>query len=184
MDRLQERYKTEIVPALKTELGVGNVMQIPSLRKVVVSMGTGSPMTDKNRLAAASADLAIITGQKPQVCRARKSVSNFKLRKGYEIGAKVTLRGGRMYDFVERLINVVIPRLRDFRGLNPGGFDGHGNYSMGLPDQSVFPEINLDKMEFSQGMNVTFVTSAGNDADGRRLLTLIGMPFRLTEGQD
>lgn len=184
MECLSDRCKKEIYPALGKELSRDNPMAIPKLRKVVVSMGLGGALQEKKRLPAATDDLGRITGQKAVVCKAKKSVSNFKLRKGYEIGAKVTLRGGRMYDFVERLINVVIPRLRDFRGLNPGGFDGHGNYSMGLPDQSVFPEINLDKMEFSQGMNVTFVTSAGNDADGRRLLTLIGMPFRLTEGQD
>jgi large subunit ribosomal protein L5 len=184
MERLSDRCTKEIYPALGKELARDNPMAIPKLRKVVVSMGLGSALQEKKRLPAAAGDLGRITGQKAVVCKAKKSVSNFKLRKGYEIGAKVTLRGGRMYDFVERLIHVVIPRLRDFRGLNPGGFDGHGNYSMGLPDQAVFPEINLDKMEFSQGMNITFVTSAGNDAEGRRLLTLMGMPFRRTEGQD
>ena len=184
MERLVDRYSNEICPALGQELGRTNPLAIPKLRKVVVSMGLGKATQEKKRLPAAIGDLARITGQKPAVCKARKSVSNFKLRRGYEIGAKATLRGRRMYDFVERLIHVGIPRLRDFRGLNPGGFDGHGNYSMGLPDQSVFPEINLDKMEFSQGMNVTFVTSARNDAEGRLLLTMMGMPFRRTEGQD
>jgi large subunit ribosomal protein L5 len=184
MERLSDRCIKEIYPALGKELGHENPMSIPRLRKVVVSMGLGKALQEKKRIPAAAGDLARITGQKPAVCRARKSVSNFKLRQGYEIGAKVTLRGGRMYDFVERLINVAIPRLRDFRGLSPGGFDGYGNYSMGLPDQTVFPEINLDKMEFTQGMNVTFVTSAGNDAEGRQLLTMMGMPFRRTEGQD
>lgn len=181
MDRLQERYKAEIVPALKTELGLDNVMQIPSLRKVVVSMGTGSPMADKNRLAAASADLARITGQKPQVCRARKSVSNFKTREGYEIGCRVTLRGRRMYEFVDRLFNAALPRMRDFRGLNPRSFDGRGNFNMGVADQSIFGEIDIAKVTYSQGMNITFVTSAGNDGHAKALLKQLGMPLRESE---
>ena len=183
MEGLLDRCLKEVYPGLEQELGYENSLAVPRLRKVVVSMGLGKVLQEKKRLPAAMGDLSRITGQKPAVCKARKSVSNFKLRQGYEIGAKVTLRGRRMYDFVERLINVAIPRLRDFRGLSPSGFDGHGNYSLGLPDQTVFPEINLDKMEFSQGMNVTFVTSAHNDAEGRRLLTLMGMPFRHTEEQ-
>jgi len=184
MEDMQERCVKEVYPALGRELGRTNPMAVPRLRKVVVSMGLGKALQEKKRLPAAVEDLARITGQKAAVCRARKSVSNFKLRQGYEIGAKVTLRGRRMYDFVGRLINVAIPRLRDVRGLSPSAFDGYGNYSMGLPDQTVFPEINLDKMEFSQGMNVTFVTSARNDAEGRQLLTMMGMPFRHTEGQE
>lgn len=184
MTGLLERCKTEIYPAIGTELGRTNSLAIPRLQKVVVSMGLGKALQEKKRIPAATADLAMITGQKPVVCKARKSVSNFKLRQGYEIGCKVTLRGQRMYDFVERLITVVIPRLRDFRGLSPKGFDGRGNYSVGLADQTVFPEINLDKMEFAQGMNITFVTSARNDSEGRRLLTLMGMPFRQQEGQE
>lgn len=183
MVTLAERSKTEIYQKLGEELGCKNPLAIPRLKKVVVSMGLGKALQEKKRLQVALDDLGRITGQKPVVCRARKSVSNFKVREGYEIGAKVTLRGQRMYEFVERLICVAIPRLRDFRGLNPDGFDGRGNYSMGFAEQSVFPEIDLDKMEFPQGMNVTFVTTAANDEDGRRLLSMIGMPFRRTEEQ-
>ena len=183
MKGLQERCVEEVYPALGQELGRANHLSIPRLKKVVVSMGLGKAVQEKKRLPAAAADLARITGQKPLVCKAKKSVSNFKLREGYDVGAKVTLRGSRMYHFLERLIHVAIPRLRDFRGLSPESFDGRGNYSMGLADQAVFPEINLDKMEFEQGMNITFVTSAKNDAEARRLLTMIGMPFRLQEGQ-
>jgi len=183
MTSLYERCKQEVYPALGTELGRSNPMAIPRLEKVVVSMGLGKSLQEKKRLPAAVADLALITGQKPMICKARKSVSNFKLREGYEVGAKVTLRGVRMFEFLERFICVTIPRFRDFRGLSPAGFDGRGNYSLGLADQTVFPEINLDRMEFSQGMNITFVTTAGNDSEGRRLLTLLGMPFRREEGQ-
>ena len=183
MVSLAERCAQEIYPELGRALGLANALAIPRLQKVVVSMGLGKALQEKKRLAAAMDDLAMVTGQKPVVCKARKSVSNFKVRKGYDIGCKVTLRGRRMYEFVERLIAVAIPRLRDFRGLSPRGFDGRGNYSMGLAEQAVFPEINLDKMEFSQGMNVTFVTTASNDDEGRRLLTLMGMPFQRTEEQ-
>ena len=181
MARLMERYKAEIVPTLKGEMGVDNVMRIPALRKVVVSMGTGSPTQDKNRLAAASGDLAKITGQKPQVRRARKSVSNFKIRDGYDVGCRVTLRGKRMYEFVDRLFNAAIPRMRDFRGLNPRSFDGRGNYSMGVADQSIFGEIDIANVSYNQGMNITFVTSATSDSDAKALLTHLGMPFRRTE---
>jgi large subunit ribosomal protein L5 len=183
MARLLEQYKNEIQPELRDSLGVKNPMAIPRLTKVVVSMGTGSPSQDKNRLGAAIADMARITGQKPQVRRARKSVSNFKLRDGMEIGCRVTLRGARMYEFVDRLINAAIPRMRDFRGLNPRSFDGHGNYSLGIADQSIFPEIDTSKITYSQGMNITFVTSATNDSDARALLTRVGMPFRGTREQ-
>ena len=183
MARLLERYKNEIQPELREALGIDNPMAIPRLTKVVVSMGTGSPSQDKNRIGAAIADLAQITGQKPQVRRARKSVSNFKLREGMEIGCRVTLRGARMYEFVDRLINAAIPRMRDFRGLNPRSFDGHGNYSIGISDQSIFPEIDTSKITYSQGMNITFVTSATNDSDARALLTRVGMPFRGTREQ-
>ena len=181
MVSLAEKCVQEIYPALGKELGHTNPHSIPRLEKVVVSMGVGKTLQEKKRLPAAMDDLAMITGQRPMVCKARKSVSNFKLRSGYEIGCKATLRHRRMFEFVERLISVAIPRLRDFRGLSPRGFDGRGNYSMGLSDQSVFPEINLDKMEFTQGMNVTFVTTAKNDAQGRELLTLMGMPFQRRE---
>ncbi len=184
MASLAERCVKEIYPGLGSELELSNPHAIPHLKKVVISMGLGKALVEKKRVPAAVADLAQISGQKPVVCKARKSVSNFKLRDGYEIGCKVTLRSKRMFEFVERLIAMAIPRLRDFRGLNPRGFDGHGNYSMGLADQTVFPEINLDKMEFSQGMNITFVTSAENDAAAHLLLTRMGMPFQRPEGQD
>lgn len=178
MSRLQEKYKREIVPTLQEEFGIRNPMAMPRLSKVVVSMGLGTSLQDKKRLPAALADLATITGQKAIVCKARMSVSNFKLRKGYEIGAKVTLRGRRMYEFVDRLFNLAVPRMRDFRGLSASSFDGRGNYSMGVADQTIFPEINMDKMEYRQGMNVTFVTTARNDAQALRLLSELGMPFK------
>ncbi|MFQ5590725.1 MAG: 50S ribosomal protein L5 [Phycisphaerae bacterium] len=183
MARLQVRYQTEIASALQSELGIDNRMAVPRLSKVVVSAGTGSPTTDKNRLPAAVADMAQMTGQKPQLRRARLSVSNFKIRRDMEVGCRVTLRGKRMYEFVDRLINAVIPRLRDFRGLNPRSFDGHGNYSMGVPDQSIFPEIELAKITYNQGMNITFVTTARDDAGGLALLTMLGMPFRKADEQ-
>jgi len=183
MARLLDRYKTEIQPALKSELNIDNDLAVPRLAKVVVSMGTGSPAVDKNRLDAAAADLALITGQKADIRRAKRSVSNFKLREDMPVGCVVTLRGRRMYEFVDRLINVAIPRLRDFRGLNPRSFDGRGNYSMGIPDQSIFPEIDSAKITFSQGMNVTFTTTARDDTGGRALLAGLGMPFRGVEPQ-
>lgn len=178
MARLMERFKDEIRPALCKELGRENVLSVPRLTKVVLSMGVGKALAEKTRLPAAVNDLTRISGQKPQVCKAKKSVSNFKLREGYEIGAKVTLRGRRMWEFVDRLINVSIPRVRDFRGLSPTSFDGRGNYSMGVTEQSIFPEIDIDKVQFPQGLNITFVTTAGNDAESRQLLTLLGLPFR------
>ncbi|MCH7526550.1 MAG: 50S ribosomal protein L5 [Planctomycetes bacterium] len=178
MARLLERYKEELQPALAEEFGIKNRLAIPRLSKVVVSMGVGKNVLEKKRLEAAMNDLGRITGQKPAVCRAKKSVSNFKTRKGYEIGCKVTLRGRRMFEFVDRLINAAVPRTRDFRGLDPGSFDGHGNYSMGIVEQIIFPEVNIDKLEYTQGMNITFVTTAKNDDHARRLLTLMGMPFR------
>lgn len=184
MARLADRYKTEIVPALKEGLQVTNPMAVPRLQKVVVSVGTGSPTQDKNRLPAVVVDLGRVTGQKAEVRRATKAVSNFKIRKGNDVGARVTLRGRRMYEFVDRLINAAIPRMRDFRGLNPRSFDGRGNYSMGVADQSIFPEIDLSKVTYTLGMNITFVTSARTDSDARELLTLLGMPFRKTEEQD
>ena len=183
MTRLLDRYKQEIAPALMGAMKISNPMAVPRLEKVVVSVGTGSPSQDKDRLPAVAADLAMITGQKPQVRRARRAVSNFKTRRGYEIGCRVTLRGKRMYEFMDRLINAAIPRLRDFRGLSPKSFDGRGNYSLGVPDQSIFAEIDLSKLTYNQGMNVTFVTTARNDSDGRELLTQLGMPFRKTEEQ-
>ena len=178
MARLWEKYQNEIRPALAQELGYANPLQVPRLEKIIVSMGVGAATQDKKFMESAGREIAQITGQKPLVCRARKSVSNFKIRKGYEIGLKVTLRRERMYEFLDRLVNVAVPRVRDFRGLNPAGFDGRGNYSMGLTEQTVFPEIDPDKVMRQQGMNITMVTSARNDADGRRLLSMLGMPFR------
>ncbi len=178
MARLLERYRSEIHPALRTDLGIENPFAVPRLKKVVISMGTGSPVNDKNRLPAVVEDLAKITGQKPQIRRARLAVSNFKLRQDYEIGARVTLRGKRMYEFVDRLFNAAIPRMRDFRGLNPKSFDGRGNYSMGIADQTIFGEIDLAKITFNQGMNITFVTSAERDSDAKVLLERLGLPLR------
>ena len=184
MARLQERYKEELAPELKEALGIKNPMAVPRLSKVVVSTGTGSPVVDKKRLPEVAADLARITGQKAQIRRARKSVSNFKLRKGYEVGCRVTLRGKRMFEFVDRLVNAAIPRMRDFRGLNPRSVDGRGNYSMGIADQTIFAEIDLAKVTYTHGMNVTFVTTAATDAHARELLTRLGVPFRKADLQD
>ena len=178
MARLLERYKNEIAPALGKEISYSTPMAIPVLAKVVVSMGLGRALAEKKRLENAAEELALITGQKPLVCKATKSVANFKLREGDKIGLKVTLRGRRMYEFVDRLINAVIPRMRDFRGLNAKAFDGQGNYNMGLSEQGVFPEIDAGRTDFQQGMNITFVTTALSDEPARRLLTLLGMPFR------
>jgi len=183
MARLLDRYREQIAGDLMEALGIVNRMAVPRLEKVVVSMGTGSPTQDKNRLGAVADDLARIAGQKPQVRRARQAVSNFKTRRGYEVGCRVTLRGRRMYEFFDRLVNAAIPRLRDFRGLSPKSFDGRGNYSMGIPDQSIFAEIDLAKITYNQGMNITFVTTAKDDSGARELLTRLGMPFRKTEEQ-
>lgn len=180
MARLQEKYKNEIAPALKQELGIENPMAIPKIEKIVISMGIGSAIQEKGRIAAAQKELAMIAGQRPLVCKAKKSVSNFKLREGYDIGLKVTLRGKRMYEFLDRLIAVAIPRVRDFRGLNPNSFDGRGNYTMGVTEQTIFPEVDPDKVQFQQGMNITFTTSARNDRAARELLQKLGLPFRKT----
>jgi large subunit ribosomal protein L5 len=178
MARLKELYKSQIAPELRREFGYKNPMAVPKMEKVVVSMGIGRALQDKKFLELSKNELSMITGQMPVVCKAKKSVSNFKLRQGYEIGLKVTIRGYRMYEFMDRLINLAIPRVRDFRGLNPNSFDGRGNYSMGLIEQSVFPEINPAKIEFQQGMNITFVTTARTDHEARKMLSLFGMPFR------
>lgn len=183
MTRLLEHYKNTVAAELAEALGLKNPMTVPRLEKIVVSMGTGSITTDKKRLPAAAADLGRITGQRPQTCRARKSVSNFKIRDGNDIGCRVTLRGKRMYEFMDRLVNAAIPRMRDFRGLNPKSFDGRGNYSMGVSEQSIFAEIDLAKITYSQGMNITFVTTAWSDSHARELLARLGMPFRKTEEQ-
>lgn len=183
MNRVIERYKNDVLPALQNELGRKNRMSIPRLEKIVLSMGLGKATQEKQRLAAAQRELALIAGQQPVMCVAKKSVSNFKLREGYQIGAKVTLRGQRMYDFLDRLIAIAIPRIRDFRGLDPKSFDGRGNFNMGVSEQTVFPEVDADKVEFQQGLNITFVTTARNDKESRQLLTLMGLPFRKTEAQ-
>jgi large subunit ribosomal protein L5 len=178
MARLLDRYQKEIVPQLKKKLGRENLLSLPRLQKIVVNMGVGKALQDKNRMEQAAEQLSQITGQKAQVRKAKKAVSGFRLREGNEIGCRVTLRGRRMYEFLDRLISVALPRIRDFRGVNPKSFDGHGNYSLGLSEQSVFPEIDPDKVTFVQGMDVTFVTSTNNDDEARELLRGFGMPFR------
>jgi large subunit ribosomal protein L5 len=178
MARLLERYQKEIVPQLKKKLGRDNLLSLPRLQKIVVNMGVGKALQDKNRMEQAAEQLSQITGQKAQIRKAKKAVSGFRLRENNEIGCRVTLRGRRMYEFLDRLISVALPRIRDFRGINPRSFDGHGNYSLGLAEQSVFPEIDPDKVTFVQGMDVTFVTSTNNDDEARELLRSFGLPFR------
>jgi large subunit ribosomal protein L5 len=179
--RLRKRYAEVIAPALGAELKTANKLDIPRLEKIVISMGLGKAITEKPRLEAAIKELTAIAGQKALICKAKKSVSNFKLREGMEIGAKVTLRGNRMWEFLDRLITLAVPRVKDFRGLNPKGFDGRGNYSMGLTEQTVFPEVNADAVTFHQGMNITIVTTAGANDRGFALLKHLGMPFRQEE---
>lgn len=176
--RLQARYQREILPELKAKLKTGNINAVPQLKKIVINMGVGSAVSEKKHLEDAVSALSQITGQKPLVTRARKAIAGFRLREGLSIGAKVTLRGRRMFEFMDRLISLALPRVRDFRGLNPEGFDGQGNYSMGLGEQLVFPELNPDKFPRVQGMNITFVTSTKNNDDARELLRMLGMPFR------
>lgn len=178
MVRLRELYKSSIVGEMTKEFGYKNSMAVPRMEKIVVSMGVGKAVQDKKFLGLALDDLVQISGQKPLVCKAKKSVSNFKVRAGDNTGLKVTLRGVRMYEFMDRLISLAIPRMRDFRGLSPKSFDGRGNYSMGLVEQGVFPEIDPAKSEIQQGMNITFVTTAKSDAESRKMLTLFGMPFK------
>lgn len=178
MARLKDVYKSKIAAALKEKYGYSSAMAIPRLQKIVVSMGLGKAIQDKKFMDLAVKDMTTISGQKPLVCKAKKSVSNFKVREGDKTGLKVTLRKERMYEFLDRLINLAIPRVKDFRGLNPNGFDGMGNYSMGLDEQSVFPEIDPAKIEHQQGMNITFVTTAKTNNEGRELLRLFGMPFK------
>jgi large subunit ribosomal protein L5 len=184
MARLMDKYKAEVLPALLETAGSKNPMAVARLQKVVISMGVGRAVEDKKRIDLAGKDLANIAGQKPLVCKARKSVSNFKVRAGQETGLKVTLRGSRMYEFLDRLINVAIPRIRDFRGLNPQSFDGRGNYSMGVTEQTIFPEIDSAAVEWAQGMNITLVTTAKNDRQCRDFLTLMGLPFRTDKAGD
>ncbi len=176
--RLLQRYKEEVVPALMERFGYKNVMQVPKIEKVVVNIGLGEALQNPKALDNAARDLATITGQKPLVTRARKSIATFKLRKGNPIGLKVTLRGKRMYDFLDRLFNVALPRVRDFRGVSPDSFDGRGNYTLGLREQLIFPEIDYDQVDRVRGMEVTIVTTAETDEEARELLRLLGMPFR------
>ncbi len=178
MSRLHEKYKTEVIPALKESLGYKNELALPRLDKIVISMGIGRAIENKNLISAAEKDLIRIAGQKPATCQARKSVAGFKLRQGQNIGLKVTLRGKRAYEFLDRLISLVIPRLRDFRGLSPKSFDHAGNYNMGISEQVVFPEINLDEVEFVQGMNITIGVRARTKDDSYHLLKQLGFPFR------
>ncbi len=176
--RLKERYAAEVLPALIKEFGFKNPMQAPRLEKIVVNMGLGEAIQNGKVLDASVAQLAQITGQKPVVTKARKSIANFKLRQGQSIGAMVTLRGDRAYEFLDRLVNVALPRVRDFKGVSPKAFDGKGNYTLGIREQIIFPEINYDQVERIKGLNVTVVTTARNDEEGRALLRLLGMPFR------
>jgi large subunit ribosomal protein L5 len=178
MPRLAQQYQDEVRPALKKEFGYQNVMQVPKIEKVVLNIGMGEALTNAKSLDAAAGDLTAIAGQKPVFTKAKKSIANFKLREGNTIGVTVTLRQERMWSFLDRLMNVALPRLRDFRGINPDAFDGHGNYSLGLREQLLFPEIHYEKVDKVRGMAVTIVTSATTDEEGRRLLTLLGMPFR------
>lgn len=176
--RLLDKYRNEVAPALTGQFGYSNPMSVPRLEKIVISMGIGDAHQNEAKLEAALKQLGQIAGQQPVVMRAKKSVSNFKIREGYQVGLKVTLRGARMYEFLDRLISLAIPRVRDFRGLSVSAFDGRGNYNMGLDEQSVFPEIDPGALTFTQGMNIALQTSAGTDEEARELLGLLGMPFR------
>jgi large subunit ribosomal protein L5 len=178
MARLQEQYKTEIKQAVAAKFNLDNPMAIPKLSKIVVNMGVGKATQDKTVLDSAAESLGRITGQRPAITKAKTSVSGFRLREGNDIGCKVTLRGARMYEFLDRLVSIALPRIRDFRGLNPNSFDGHGNYSLGLAEQVVFPEIDADRIQHTHGMDVTIVTTATNDDQARELLRLLGVPFR------
>ena len=176
--RLKTRYRTEILPALREEFAYGNVMQVPGLTKIVVNMGVGEAARDGKLIEGALRDLTAITGQKPQVTKARKSIAQFKLREGMPIGAHVTLRGDRMWEFLDRLLSLALPRIRDFRGLSPRQFDGRGNYTFGLTEQVMFHEINQDNVDRQRGMDITVVTTATNDAEGRAFLKQLGFPFK------
>ena len=178
MARLQDLYKAEIVPSLKEKFGYRNVMQVPRLSKVVVNMGLGDAIENVKVIETAAAEIGIITGQKPVVTKARKSIANFKLREGVPIGVMVTLRRDSMYHFLDKLIAIALPRVRDFKGVSPRGFDGRGNYTLGIKEQIMFPEVNYDKIDKIRGMNITIVTTARTDEEGLELLRLMGMPFR------
>ncbi len=177
MARLKETYKAEVAPALMKKFGYKSVMQIPKLNKIVINVGAGEAKENSKAIDSITTDISAITGQKPQVRKAKKSVANFKLRAGMPIGVRVTLRGDRMYEFMDRLFNVALPRVRDFRGINPNSFDGRGNYNMGIKEQLIFPEIEYDKIDKVRGMDITFVTTAQNDEEARQLLELMGAPF-------
>jgi large subunit ribosomal protein L5 len=181
MARLLDQYRSELVPELQREFGYKNVMQVPKLEKIVVNIGLGEAIQNARAIEAAVGDLTQITGQKPVVTRAKKSIAAFKLRAGMPIGAMVTLRGRRMYEFYDRLISITLPRIRDFRGVSPNSFDGRGNYTLGLRDQIVFPEIDYDKIDKTRGLEISIVTTAKTDEEGRRLLALLGMPFARTQ---
>ncbi|HEY5460167.1 MAG TPA: 50S ribosomal protein L5 [Deferrimonas sp.] len=178
MARLQDQYKAEIVPKLKEKFGYRNVMQVPRLSKVVVNMGLGDAIENVKVIDTAADEISIITGQKPVVTKARKSIANFKLREGVPIGVMVTLRRDQMYHFLDKLIAIALPRVRDFKGVSPRGFDGRGNYTLGIKEQIMFPEVNYDKIDKIRGMNITIVTTARTDEEGLELLRLMGMPFR------
>lgn len=178
MARLKETYRNEIAPAMMKKFGYKSVMQIPKLEKVVINVAAGEAKDNSKIIDAIMQDLSAITGQRPVVCKAKKSVSNFKLREGMKIGCKVTLRADKMYEFVDRLFNVALPRVRDFRGINPNSFDGRGNYNMGVKEQLIFPEIEYDKIDKTRGMDICFVTTAKSDEEAKELLTLLGAPFQ------
>lgn len=178
MTRMQDKYKKEVAPALMEKFGYKSTMQIPKLEKIVINIGMGEAKDNPKAIDAACGDLAKITGQKPIITKARKSVANFKLREGMNIGCKITLRANRMYEFMDRLFNVALPRVRDFRGINPNGFDGRGNYSLGIKEQLIFPEIDYDQIDKIRGMDINFVTTAATDEEAREMLKLFGAPFR------
>ena len=177
MNRLLEKYNNEIVPEMIKKFGYKNIMQVPKLSKVIVNMGVGEAKDNSKVLESAMSDMEIITGQKPIITKAKKSIANFKIREGMNIGCKVTLRGSKMSDFTDRLVNLALPRVRDFRGVNPNSFDGRGNYALGLKEQLIFPEIEYDKVDKVRGMDVVFVTTAHTDEEARELLRLFGMPY-------
>ena len=181
--RLKDQYESELRPRLKDELGLSSIMQVPRIEKITLNMGVGEAKTDAKQLDAAMDELTIIAGQRPQVRKARKSVAQFKIREGMPIGAKVTLRGARMYEFLDRLVSIALPRIRDFRGLNPGSFDGRGNFSLGVREQLIFPEINYDDIQQVRGLDVTITTSAETDEQARALLQALGLPFASADGQ-
>ena len=177
MARMKDKYVKEVAPALMTKFGYKSTMQIPKIEKIVINIGMGDAKENPKVIEAACNDLALITGQRPVVTKARKSVANFKLREGMNIGCKVTLRGSKMYEFADRLFNAALPRVRDFRGINPNSFDGRGNYALGIKEQLIFPEIDYDKIDKVRGMDIIFVTTAHTDEEARELLTLMGAPF-------